>query len=402
MDRSLVRSPGLGDLLRPRAGNSHAALVHVLGGQAEPAAEPERRSHGPTARLDLAHLVHAGKVIGVVCCMSEVSVAVVPDEQTSVPISKPGNSYALVLKRWLREPLLHFLILGAVLFAVYAYINRGRGGVEPSRQIVLSLDELREMDVYFQSQWHRQPTPAEFAAMVEDKVREDVLYREALAMGLDKEDTIVKRRMAQKMQFLAEDVASAHEPTSAELKAWFDKNKEKFALPSRISFRHVYFSPDSRGKNAQEDAAKALTRLAGQPDDSKLAASMGDRFMFQDYYGDRAPEAIAKEFGPPFAVAVEKLKPGSWQGPIESGYGWHLVFVTTIIPGRVPAFEEMEPDVKTAWLAEQKQEDWAKAYKGMRAKYTVLLPAPSDKDALQAPGPPPKKQLPAPSGEGPL
>jgi len=331
--------------------------------------------------------------------MSEVSVAVVPDEQTSVPISKPGNSYALVLKRWLREPLLHFLILGAVLFAVYAYINRGRGGVEPSRQIVLSLDELREMDVYFQSQWHRQPTPAEFAAMVEDKVREDVLYREALAMGLDKEDTIVKRRMAQKMQFLAEDVASAHEPTSAELKAWFDKNKEKFALPSRISFRHVYFSPDKRGKNARDDAARALTQLTGQPADSTLAASMGDRFMFQDYYGDRAPDAIAKELGPPFAVAVEKLKPGSWQGPIESGYGWHLVFVTTVISGRVPAFEEIEPDVKTAWLGEQKRQAWEKAYGEMRAKYTVLLPAPPSNDAAQAPAP--KKDVPAPSGEGP-
>ena len=113
--------------------------------------------------------------------------------------------------------------------------------------------------------------------MVEDKVREDVLYREALAMGLDKDDNIVKRRMAQKMQFLAEDVAAAHEPTSAQLKDWFDKNKDKFALPSRYSFRHVYFSPDKRGTNAQADAAKALTQLVGQPADSKLAASLGDR-----------------------------------------------------------------------------------------------------------------------------
>src|SRR5215475_8837098 len=130
-------------------------------------------------------------------------------------------------------------------------------------------------------------------------------------MGMDKVDTIVKRRMAQKMQFLAEDVAAAHEPSSAELKAWFDKNKDKFALPSRYSFRHIYFSPDQRGKNAQQDAAAGLVKIAGQPVDSKVAASMGDRFMFQDYYGDSAPEAIAKEFGSPFAVAVEKLKPGS-------------------------------------------------------------------------------------------
>jgi peptidyl-prolyl cis-trans isomerase C len=236
---------------------------------------------------------------------------------------------------------------------------------------------------------------------VEDRVREEVLYREALAMGLDKDDTIVKRRMAQKMQFLAEDVAAAHEPSTAELKAWFEKNSNKFALPSRYSFRHLYFSPDKRGKKAQEDATKTLGKIAGQPEDSKLAVSLADRFMFQDYYGDRAPEALAKEFGPQFVVALEKLKPGSWQGPIESGYGWHLVFVDTVIPGRIPAFEEMEPDVKTAWLGEQKATAWQKAYAEMRAKYTVLLPAPSDKEAA-APVAPPKKQVPALSGEGPL
>ena len=181
------------------------------------------------------------------------------------------------------------------------------------------------------------------------------------------------------------------------------KNTRKFALPSRYSFRHIYFSPDKRGKNAQADAAQALAKIAGQPEDSKIAAALGDHFMFQDYYGDRAPSAIAKEFGPQFAVALEKLKPGSWQGPVESGYGWHLVFVDTVIPGRIPAFEEMEPDVKTAWLAEQKTTAWQKAYADMRAKYSVMLPAAPDRRAAQAhTPPPPKKQVPAPSGEGPL
>jgi hypothetical protein len=329
-------------------------------------------------------------------------VSAVAEVERATESSEPRQSFLPTLKHWLREPLLHFLLIGIALFAVYAYTHRGRGGVESSRQIALSLDELRQMDMYFESQWHRQPTPAEFQAMVEDKVREEVLYREALAMGLDKDDTIVKRRMAQKMQFLAEDVAAAHEPSTAELKAWFDKNSNKFALPSRYSFRHLYFSPDKRGKNAEDDAAKALTKITGQPEDSTLAASLADQFMFQDYYGDRAPDALAKEFGPQFVVALEKLKPGSWQGPIESGYGWHLVFVDTVIPGRIPAFEEMEPDVKTAWLAEQKKQAWQKAYTEMRAKYIVMLPGPSDKDAAQAPVPPPKKQVPAPSGEGPL
>ncbi len=331
--------------------------------------------------------------------MNEVAASIVPDEQDSALQSSPKRSVFVNLKHGLREPLVHFLLLGLLLFAGYAYYQRGRGGVVSSKQIALTLDDLRTMDIYFQSQWHRQPTPAEFEAMVEDKVREEVLYREGLAMGLDKDDEIVKRRMAQKMQFLAEDVASAHEPSTAELKAWFDKNSSKFALPSRYSFRHIYFSPDKRGKGAQGDASTVLAKIAGQPEDSKLAAASGDSFMFQDYYGDRTPEAIAKEFGPQFAVALEKLKPGSWQGPIESGYGWHLVYVDTVILGRTPAFEEMEPDVKSAWLAEQKQQAWAKAYKEMRAKYTVLLPAPPENGAAQPPPPPKPKQVPSPSGE---
>ncbi len=335
--------------------------------------------------------------------MTGSSIEIVPETQERLLESQPKRSVGATIKRWFREPLLHFLLIGLALFGLYSHINRGRGGVEPSKQIALSMDDLRVMETYFESQWHRPPTPAEFQAMVEDKIREEVLYREGLAMGLDKDDTIVKRRMAQKMEFLAEDVAAAHEPSTAELKAWFEKNNSKFALPSRYSFRHVYFSPDRRGKNAQQDATQALAKISGQPEDSKLAASVGDSFMFQDYYGDRTPSAIAKEFGPQFAVALEKLKPSSWQGPVESGYGWHLVFVDTVIPGRIPAFEEIEPDVKTAWLGEQKATEWRKAYADMRAKYIVLLPA-TPSEAAQAPATalPAKKQVPTSSGEAPL
>jgi hypothetical protein len=215
-------------------------------------------------------------------------------------------------------------------------------------------------------------------------------------MGLDKDDEIVKRRMAQKMQFLAEDVAAAREPTTDELRSWFEKNSSKFAQPPRLSFRHLYFSPDRRGARARDDAQLALAKLAGATVDAKIAGPLADPFMFQDYYRDRAPDYLAKEFGPPFALAVAKLQPGSWQGPIESGFGWHLVFVDTLIPGRVPAFEEVEADVKTAWLGEQKALAWDKSYKEMRARYTVLLPAPPESSA--APSTSQTTKGPAPAG----
>ena len=153
-------------------------------------------------------------------------VPVMNEAQPATAHSRLRHSLSTV-KRWLREPLLHFLLIGVVLFGIYAYINRGRSRIASPRQIVLSLDELARWSMYFESQWHRPPTPQEFQAMVEDKIKEEVLYREGLVMGLDKDDTIVKRRMAQKVQFLAEDVAAAHEPSTAELKAWFEKNSRQ-------------------------------------------------------------------------------------------------------------------------------------------------------------------------------
>ena len=306
------------------------------------------------------------------------------------------------MRRLLREPLVHFLLLGAVLFGLYSFAPPENPAIAPSKEIRLSLDEIAQLTQLYQSQWRRPPTPQELGRMVENKVEQEILYREALAMGLDKDDEIVKRRMAQKMQFLAEDVAAAREPTTAELRSWFEKNSAKFAQPPRLSFRHLYFSPDRRGARARDDAEQALAKLAGQPVDATIATSLADPFMFQDYYRDRAPDYLAKEFGPPFALAVAKLAPGSWQGPIESGFGWHLVFVDTVIPGRVPAFEEIESDVKTAWLSEQKATAWEKTYKDMRAKYTVLLPAPPDQEtAARIASTPRRKEIPASSGEGP-
>ena len=279
-------------------------------------------------------------------------------------------------QRLLREPLLHFLLIGAALFGLDAALRPAASGDHGSKQIQLGLGDLSQLSLAFQAQWRRPPTPEELSNLIEDRIREEILYREALAMGLDRDDSIVKRRMAQKMQFLAEDVAAAREPGPDELKAWYAAHRGEFAQPPRISFRHVYFSPDRRGERARADAAEALAKLAGQPQDSPLAAA--DPFPFQDYYGDRTTDLLARDFGPGFAQAVAKLAPGSWQGPIESGYGWHLVFVDSLVPGRIPDFEEIEPDVKTAWLTDQKEQAWGKAYDEMRAKYTVLLPAPPE------------------------
>ncbi len=288
------------------------------------------------------------------------------------------------MKRVLGEPLVHFLALGLLLFAAYGAFRRDPARDPKSTQIELTLDDLRQLEIAFTSQWQRAPTPEEMVGLVENKVREEVLYREALALGLDKDDTIVKRRMAQKMEFLAEDLAAAHEPTTEELRTWLAANPQRFALPGRVTFRHVYFSPDRRGARAHADAVTALEQLAGTPMDSPAAKKLGDPFMFEEYLADRSSEQLAKDFGPSFAQALFGLAPGSWQGPVESGYGWHLVFVRESIPGRVPEFEEVEPDVQTAWKAEQRAEAWRTAYEKMRAKYDLVMPAPPPEPATAA------------------
>jgi peptidyl-prolyl cis-trans isomerase C len=288
------------------------------------------------------------------------------------------------MKRLLREPLVHFLLIGTALFTAYAWFEPEHDDAPESKQFRLSLAEIAHQVMLFQAQWKREPTPQELARLMESRVQEEVLYREGLLLGLDKEDTIVKRRIAQKMQFLAEDVAAAREPASAELRDWYRQHAEQFALPARYSFRHLYFSPDHRGANTRADAERALSKLLGQPEDTALAETLADPFMFQDYYRDRASEFLGKELGPNFAIAIAQLAPGSWQGPVESGFGWHLVFVDTVIPGRVPDFDEVAPDVKIAWLNAQKASAWETAYKTMRAQYTVLLPAMPDNSASES------------------
>jgi peptidyl-prolyl cis-trans isomerase C len=273
--------------------------------------------------------------------------------------------------RVLREPLLQFLLIGLLLFVGYHAAGRDAGQAEGPRRIELTADDVRQIGIAWLAQGRPALSQDDMRHLVDDRVRQEILYREAIALGLDKDDTIVKRRMAQKMEFLFEDVAALRQPTPDELQDWFEKNSSRFTLPSRATFRHLYYSPDRRGAGTREDAARALQKLAGKAMD---AAARGDPFMFQDYYGDRSFDDVAKMFGPAFAHALFRLTPGSWQGPIESGYGWHLVWIDSLTPARIPALEEVEQDVRTAWIEEQRAEIRERAFAAMRDRYEVVLP----------------------------
>ncbi len=276
--------------------------------------------------------------------------------------------------RWLREPLLQFLLAGALLFAGYRALHPEASRTTDNNRIEVTSDDLRQLEIAWTAQWRRPPTPDEMRGLVDARIREEVLYREALALGLEQGDAIVKRRLAQKMEFLAGDASRLPDPTAAELRAWYTNNAERFAEPGRRSFRHVYFSTDRRGAQAPVDATRALRQLAGKPADAAATDNVGDAFMFQDQYADRSPEQLASTFGSAFAAAADQLRSGSWQGPIESGLGWHLVFVQSLSPGRIPSYDEIEPQIKAAWLDEQRAAARQRAFEAMKAHYEIRLP----------------------------
>jgi peptidyl-prolyl cis-trans isomerase C len=296
-----------------------------------------------------------------------------PEPPASAPLgSDTGPKPTTAVRRWLREPLLHSLVAGALIFAIYQLLNPTANLTDRANQIVLTKDDLRQLAVHWLAQGRPLPTADQMHALIEQRISEEVLSREAVALGLDRDDEIIKRRLAQKMDFLAADIAALQDPGDAELRVWYTQNSDRFALSPRASFRHLYFSFDRPG--ARDRAVGILDKISGKPADAPEVVRVADPFMFQDYYAERAPDQIAKEFGPGFAKAVFQLKPGAWQGPIQSGYGWHLVFVSTIEPGRVPAFEEVEADVKSAWLDQKQREIKRIAFEAMRARYTVVVP----------------------------
>jgi peptidyl-prolyl cis-trans isomerase C len=296
-----------------------------------------------------------------------------PEPPDSTPHrSQSGPKQPPLVGRWLREPLLHFLLAGALIFAIYQLLNPTTGRTARANEIVLTKDDLRQLAVHWMAQGQTSPTVDQMRALVEQRVSEEILFREALALGLDKDDEIIKRRLAQKMDFLAADIAALQDPGDTELRVWFAQNSGRFALPPRASFRHLYFSFDR--PNAHDRAVAVLDKIAGKSADAPDVAAGADPFMFQDYYAERAPDQVTKEFGPDFAKAVFALEPGAWQGPIQSGYGWHLVFVDAIEPARVPAFEAVGPDVKSAWLDQKQRQIKTLAFQAMRARYSVVVP----------------------------
>jgi hypothetical protein len=276
--------------------------------------------------------------------------------------------------RWYREPLVHFLAIGAVLFIVSAIVGgeSEQGGDQPDNVIVVSIEDANRLAALWEMQWRRPPTQIELAGLIRQHVREEVLYREALKLGLDRDDTIIRRRLVQKIEFVSEDLLVDEEPPDSVLVAFFTDNAELFGEPASLSFRHVYFNPDRRGAQVDDEARRVLEELRSNPDDPDYSRH-GDRLMLKRRYTDLTEDWLANLFGAEFAAAVFELEPGSWQGPVRSGYGLHLVLVDGRTEARLPAFEEVVDDVHEEYVSRRRREVKDEFYARLRENYEFVI-----------------------------
>ena len=264
------------------------------------------------------------------------------------------------MKTLLKDPLVLFLALGAVIFWIAA-LNAGDDGVNLIEVGEPDLNRLRDQ---WQAQMGRPPTAQELDGLIEQFIREEAYFREAKRLSLEEGDTIVRRRLVQKLRFLTEDIATGQPPAESELHAYYEDNAERYRRPTRYTFRHRYFSTDRR-EDARADAEAALL-------DENIA---GDPFMLQRSYAARSARKIGNLFGTAFADELSALDPHErWQGPIRSAYGWHLVGLEARLPEVLPAYGEVASQVASDLNMERRERANEAYYENLLQRYQVRRP----------------------------
>lgn len=271
------------------------------------------------------------------------------------------------LQRLLREPLLHFVLVGAlVFFAAEAWRS-----YHDVHRIVVTEETVASLAGKHRLQFGRAPTQAELERLISGWIEEEALYREGRAMGLDREDEIVRRRVVQKVSFLRQDLALPPEPTEADLERYFRAHAARYAQPARTSFRHLYFSPDKGGSQAaQHRAQDALARLGAGAAPEAVGA---DPFPDQSAYAGVGPTEARRLFGDtPMAAAVGQAPPGRWSGPVRSGYGWHLIRVEARADAAPAQLGPLRDAVRADWIDDAQAAANARAMAALKARYTIV------------------------------
>lgn len=280
----------------------------------------------------------------------------------------PGSQDSFLL-RAVKEPLLHFAAISVMLFALHAWWNPDGSGEAKLAQVRIDDGDVDWLAHAWSRQWQRQPQRDELRALVTAHLKEELLAREALALGLDVGDSVVRRRLAQKVEFLVQDTARRTEPTEDQLRRLHAEEADRFLEPERLSFTHVYFD-STRRRQAAADAQNALAALApGQADVTHL----GDPLLLDAEQSEVDQPAVAARFGAEFARSVFEIEPGAWHGPIASGYGLHLVQVSARFPTRRLDFAEAREQVLDAWHRQESERRESEYFEALLKKYDVVL-----------------------------
>jgi len=278
------------------------------------------------------------------------------------------------MKTFVREPLVHFLLLGVVLFIAYGLVSKP-GSDDRLGKITVTQGQIENLVSGFAKAWQRPPTSEELAGLVRDLVREEVYCREAMALGLDKDDTVIRRRLRQKMEFISDDIAAISEPTDADLNAYLHAHADRFRAEQTFTFSQVYLDPEKHGENLGRDISALLAQL-NQAGGHADAPALGDSFLMEHTFTATPTSEISKQFGEKFAAKLGELSPGTWQGPVESGYGAHLVFLSERTEGRIPTLAEVRDDVRREWANSGRLELNEKFYQELLKRYTVTIENP--------------------------
>lgn len=271
------------------------------------------------------------------------------------------------LKSLFREPLLHFLAIGAALFLVFHWSGAGQG----TSRIVITGGQIAHLEAGFARTWQRAPTQAELKGLIDEWVREEIATREATAAGLDRDDTVIRRRLRQKFEFAAEDTFDAKPPTDAELQAWLETYPANFRREPRLSFRQVHLGPQ-RGAALADDARRLLDRLSAAGPDAEIA-QLGDSRLLPAGLERAALGEVARTFGAEFAGQLLELEPRRWAGPIRSGYGLHVVIVDERQAGGLPALADVRPLVERDFMAERRKRQLDATYTKLLERYRVVV-----------------------------
>ena len=284
-----------------------------------------------------------------------------------------------MLKKILQEPLVHFLALAVAVFIAYGVVNR-RSIAEPDRIVVIQA-RIEQTAILFARTWRRPPTPIELKGLVDDYVKEEIYYREALALGLDANDTLIRRRLRQKMEFLDDAAIDAPTPTDTDLVQYLKANPAKFAIEPALAFRQIYLNPERRGEKIDQDAAAILEALRSDP--SLDPGSLGDATLLPAELEKTSKLSISQTFGGEFAEAISQATTGQWVGPIKSGFGLHLVRITEMTPGRQPALSDVRDAVAREWTNEQRKTLADDRFAALLKRYQVTIEE-QPKDPAQA------------------